>query len=174
MLQGALKYLGQSNIGTNQYDTGEYCSFTISSKTHGDFEVYVDSEDLDKIKDIKWFVNLDYYTRRPYVVNRGRGSHKTRKTISLHRLITDAPKGSVVDHINHNTLDNRKSNLRITNVAGNARNKENVKGYILDKKYNKYIPMIKVYGKRYYGPKQLTPELARAEYLKLKERFMGV
>jgi hypothetical protein len=35
-----------------------------------------------------------------------------KKKTYLHRYLTNCPKGLVVDHINHNTLDNRLSNLR--------------------------------------------------------------
>ena len=39
----------------------------------------------------------------------------------LHRYLMDAQSGTYVDHINHDTLDNRKSNLRIvTNQVNNA------------------------------------------------------
>lgn len=51
----------------------------------------------------------------------------------LHRIIMNCPKGKVVDHINHNGLDNRKENLRICNVADNNRNRSlssrNTSGY---------------------------------------------
>lgn len=62
-------------------------------------------------------------------------------TVLLHRFLLDAPEGMVVDHINHNTLDNRKSNLRILTHAENHQNrkgamknsKTGIRGIRLDK-----------------------------------------
>ena len=79
-----------------------------------------------------------------------------RKTISLHRYIMNNPDG-VVDHINHNTLDNRKENLRVTSNANNLRNgtlrnnnKTGIKGVHFDKSRNKYHASIKVNYKSIY------------------------
>lgn len=60
----------------------------------------------------------------------------------LHRIVTEAKKGEIVDHINRNRLDNRKSNLRIVNHKLNSYNKtiknENMRGVYFDKCGNRY------------------------------------
>lgn len=67
----------------------------------------IDEEDLEKVIKYKWRYNGRYVTTYKYL---------------LHRLIMNAKQGEVVDHINGNTLDNRKSNLRICSVKENTRN----------------------------------------------------
>jgi hypothetical protein len=68
----------------------------------------------------------------------------------LHRVILNAPKDKVVDHINHNTYDNRRKNLRIVSRQQNAQNRRGaqknnkstgirgVSFYKRDKKYEAY------------------------------------
>lgn len=43
-------------------------------------------------------------------------------TLRLHRFVMNASKGQIVDHINHDGLDNRRSNLRIVDASENQFN----------------------------------------------------
>lgn len=84
--------------------------YTVNSNK----EFYFDLEDYDKIKQYTWSEKNGYVKTTKY-----------NKEILLHRLILGlSPQDLlIVDHIGHNTLDNRKINLRITNHNGNLKNK---------------------------------------------------
>lgn len=120
----------------------------INSSKYGLINVLLDDEDYERIekdfKNLKWTVTKN--RNKFYVQKRVNG-----KNVYLHRYIMNCPKGKYVDHINHNTLDNRKENLRITTNANNLRNgeirvnnKTGVKGVYFDNKRNKYVANIKV------------------------------
>lgn len=55
--------------------------------------------------------------------------------IYLHRLVTGAVGGDIVDHINHDGLDNRRCNLSVGSATENQRNRgvipsHNTSGYM--------------------------------------------
>lgn len=83
----------------------------------------VDLEDVEELS--KYYWRLKYDKRHPdltgYVETRRRG-----KRIFMHRLLMNPTNGQVVDHINGNTFDNRKKNLRICDQATNCLNRQDV------------------------------------------------
>lgn len=96
------------------YDlTGEY-GIGWTSNTNKEF--YFDMEDYDRIKNYCWYENDN-----GYVV-----TQRNRKTIRMHRLVLNlSPEDDIqVDHIFHNTLDNRKRYLRLATNAQNNMNKK--------------------------------------------------
>ena len=69
----------------------------------------------------------------------------------MHRIIMNAPKGMFVDHINHNCLDNRKSNLRIVTPRQNSMNrkpKSKHHGVTWHRQIHKWRVQISVDGKK--------------------------
>ncbi len=67
----------------------------------------------------RWRHRSDGFTKYAY---RWKRIGSKRTIISMHRYIAGFPDGMVIDHINHNGLDNRRSNLRIVTRAENLRN----------------------------------------------------
>lgn len=67
----------------------------------------VDAEDYERVCNVRWYPQI----RSPehiYARTKIGG-----KTVMMHRVVTNAPPGAHVDHINRNCLDNRKVNLRV-------------------------------------------------------------
>lgn len=105
--------------------------------------VIIDKEDLPILESRKWHINDG-----GYLVWRGINGDK-KMTIRFHRVVMNAPKGKVIDHINGNKLDNRKSNLRICTQKDNSRNRaghrqKTYNGYWQSKTSRKWI--VEVYG----------------------------
>lgn len=107
-------------------------------------EFYFDLEDYDKIKNYYWYENDQGYT-----MTRING-----KKIRMHRLILNPPDDLVVDHIFHNTLDNRKEFLRVCTKQQNIfnskirkTNKSGKTGVFFYKELQKWRSLITVDGK---------------------------
>lgn len=77
----------------------------------------ISNEDVEKISKYHWRPQR-HHTGRYYIYGQ-----VNNKTIQLHRFITDCPADKVVDHINRDSLDNRRSNLRCVTVEENNNNR---------------------------------------------------
>jgi len=101
----------------------------LSGKRSTGSVALIDLDDLGKVWGTSW-----HLSDTGYAVNRNAG-----KTTRMHRVIAGTPRHLVTDHINHDTLDNRRANLRSCTVRDNARNfGYKPKGYSYNKDSNNW------------------------------------
>lgn len=138
--------------------------------------VLLDDEDLARVAGFTWYVNA-----QGYVVSLRENKRLAKlECVSLHRVILKAPKGRIVDHINGNPLDNRRSNLRLVTLSQNAQNrkrhknnKSGVKGVIWHKGNKAWRASIMINGKaKHLGSFQDLQEAGQA-YRNASEKFFG-
>jgi hypothetical protein len=135
----------------------------------------VDDVDYDELSKLKWA--KDTYG---YAVNCQYIGNYRSKSIKMHRVITNAPQGLDVDHINRDKLDNRRSNLRICtrtqnniNQPARANNTSGYKGIGWDKERSKWKAQIKIKGKTKAIGRYKSLEDAREAYLTVAKEVYG-
>ena len=87
----------------------------------------VDAEDYVWLMQWKWTAHFLPETGGFYAV-RSIAKEKRRGLLHMHRVILVPNSGEEVDHRNHDTLDNRRSNLRICTSSQNKQNQRKQKG----------------------------------------------
>lgn len=96
----------------------------------------IDIDDLDRVVSFPgvWYAKYQRLNNGYYVyANVHDDITRRNKTVLLHQFIMYA-NGKTVDHINHDTFDNRKNNLRIVSDSDNLKNRKgknsnNTSGY---------------------------------------------
>ncbi len=154
---------------------GEYCEVSTSQG----IKFKIDSEDLERIKEYTWYA----YKKRKggeFYITADKQVKGQRKRYNLHRFLLGCSKGDgkIVDHINRDTLDNRKNNLRFTTHSQNQgnckvdkRNELGIAGVRKHKKCNKYQARIVVNNKEIYLGLFNTLEEATKARRKAEKRF---
>lgn len=111
----------------------------------------VDDLDFDSLNAIQWFLSGTGYAVG-FLQQDGRF-----RLVYMHRLILKAAPDALVDHINADTLDNRRSNLRLATPEQNGQNKRlnslsetQLKGVGWHKRRQKYHARIQLQGMRYH------------------------
>ena len=88
----------------------------------------VDDEDYEELSRWKWYADVKpgriYARRNVHIPNPGTGYRHTIIGVVMHRQVLRLPQGDPRegDHINGNTLDNTRGNLRIVNRSQNQQN----------------------------------------------------
>lgn len=106
----------------NLYETHGEITYIYCSHKGNIVKVPIETKDLEKVDSMPntWRVSADG-RGRAYCESQIKIGDK-RVKVKMHRWITDCPKGLEVDHINHDSLDNRSSNLRVVDRSTNMRN----------------------------------------------------
>lgn len=149
-------------------ETGDVRVKLHSRKYPGQYAL-VSPEDVPLISGYRW--NMSRGRSTDYAEAKIGPMHQ-RRTIQMHRLImgvVDKGREVQVDHINHNGLDNRRSNLRLATHSENLRNQgprrpmSRYKGVKFDRRINAWIATISVDGaQKRLGPFNTEKIAARA------------
>jgi hypothetical protein len=139
--------------------------------TKGKFAI-VDDEDYELVMQWKWYYqNMGYAARKP-----SQGKHYL-----MHRVIINAPEGTLVDHINRDRLDNRKSNLRLSLNSENYINKSTkrightskYRGVCYDPRTKWWMTQVSIGGKRVFFKRYRSEIDAAIGYNKHAPDFHG-
>lgn len=136
--------------------------------TRGKFAI-IDDEDAERVNQFTWFFGPQGYAAR-----QGERDGDKRTLIHLHRVIMNAPATMQVDHINGDTLDNRKSNLRLCTHAENVINRpgrpgeSKYKGVSLDKRRGRWYAR---HAKQHIGSFATEEEAAQAYDEFVKDKY---
>lgn len=175
LVNGDVKSCGCLNketraIRNKRYNYFEIHGDCVTMYTQKDEPFYIDLEDLDKVKNICWYKNKHGYIAGLY----------NNKIVLIHRFILDTPDDLLVDHRNHNTSDNRKSNLRIAtrtqnniNVKLRTDSSSGVTGVNWNKESSQWVVRIGVNKKRIYLGQFDTLEEAIAIRKEAEEKYFG-
>jgi hypothetical protein len=123
--------------------------------TRGKYAI-VDPEHYERLNKYKWYAGKSSSSGTFYASRCTWDKvNKKKRTIKMHREIISPPYPLVVDHINHNGLDNRKANLRPATKSQNNINKpfkkkkgahSKYRGVTLEKRINKWQAQIRAKG----------------------------
>jgi len=115
----------------------------------------VDPADYERLRGYEWFSKKG--TRNFYAVRRAKGPKGSKlATIYMHHELIDVADGLLIDHVNQDSMDNRRANLRGATRAQNIRNRKKFsnssvskyKGICRYKNQNRWIARIMFEKKR--------------------------
>jgi hypothetical protein len=140
----------------------------------------VDEADFERLSKWKWCAVWIPSVQSFYAMRSSTTVNGKRNSIYMHRAIMEAPPGLEVDHRGHNTLDNRRNNLRRATCTQNHQNARirssttsGFKGVSFHKGAGKWRAGIRVNGESIWLGLHATPELAHAAYIEAAREHFG-
>ena len=165
-------HLGKRQMGEHQIKrrNGEIVTFVV------------DDSDDDYVRETgPWCIKSGYLRRNiPHPDGGWIGGKRRRASSYLHRELLGLDFGDkrLCDHINGDTLDNRRSNLRIVTSQGNSHNcvyrrtsSSRFQGVVWRKRRNKWEACIRLNGHQKHLGHFTSEEEAHEAYLQAKRRL---
>lgn len=145
---------------------------------NSDHVAIVSNKDFKNISKYGWTLASSRGGRYKYAVRYKGTGGKNLKTIQMHRQILKAKRRQVVDHINHDGLDNRRCNIRLCDYSQNNHNRlpqngtSKYKG-VRYRGYGKYEARIMVNRKHIQLGVFIKEEDAAKAYRKAAKKYHG-
>lgn len=152
-------------------------------------QTIIDDEDLELVSKYKWHAaysgRKDQLWRTAYAKTHFKDETGRPRGISMHNIILRRTPNRkiVVDHINRDTLDNRKANLRIVTASQNIMNQSKYVAHAdnpyrgvrvnRNKHGKKWGVELVANGKKVFGGAWFTPERAALAYNDLAMKYHG-
>lgn len=128
----------------------------------------VDDDVFSSLNEYKWYAKRN---GRTFYAYRSIRTPHGRTSFTMHQQIMDSPKGVQVDHIDHNGLNNTRSNLRlctkqqnVANTTLRSTNRSGFKGVSFHRQLGKWRAVFHLNGKQIYLGAFPTPEEAARAY----------
>lgn len=88
------------------------------------FVAFVSEEDFERVAAHKWYASIESRGTKVYAIRWITVAKGKRKKVRMSHFVLDYPPGtlpedSVIDHLNHDGLDNRRENLEVVSQAEN-------------------------------------------------------
>lgn len=160
--------LGKARRKSNVYI--EHDSYYEGKLSNSGESFFFDKEDYETVSNYCWHLSADGYV----------ASNTSTGLIKLHRLLFNFPKDPI-DHKDRNKLNNRKENLRVVSNRQNAinssvkkNNTSGITGVYFDKSRDKWVAVIKSYGKTIHLGRFVQKEDAIRARLQGELKYFGI
>lgn len=154
--------------------SGDVCQIGIFNRKCAQIaEAIIDAEDYQIVKQFKWSLNV---SNDVSYISTMVGKDRLR----LHSIVMGTPKSQAIDHKDHDTYNNRKSNLRECTPGQNRQNSKvnkksssDIKNVYKEKSTGKWIVSVQANKTRHYIGRFANIEDAKQAAIKARKKYHG-
>lgn len=137
----------------------------------------VDDEDYEMLSKYSWYAHRSGHTYYAGRAVRKDDKDCKKSRVFMHNVLLKTKEGQVVDHVNHDGMDNRKENLRSVTPMQNCWNRLKRKTDGMTSRYmgvtkrkDRWRAEIQSHGRNFYLGSYETEEEARDAYQRAREK----